>query len=50
LRSHGTEEFDALPDIRADLAGMIEELLRTGPLTALDKVGIKVPQGVRERE
>ncbi len=45
---YGTEEFDALPGIGADLAGKIEELLRTGQLNALEKLRRQVPQGVRE--
>ncbi len=45
---HGTEEFDALPGIGADLAGKIEELLRTGQLNALEKLRRQVPQGVWE--
>ena len=45
---HGTEEFDALPGIGADLAGKIEELLRTGQLKALEKLRHRVPHGVRD--
>ena len=45
---HGTEEFDALPGIGADLAGKIDELLRTGKLRALEQVRRKVPAGLRE--
>ncbi len=44
----GTEDFDALPGIGADLAEKIEELLRTGHLRALEKLRRQVPQGVRE--
>ena len=45
---HGTEEFDALPGIGADLAGKIDELLRTGGLRALEQLRRKVPPGLRE--
>jgi DNA polymerase (family X) len=45
---HGTEEFDALPGIGADLAGKIAELLRTGHFAALDELRRQVPSGVRE--
>ncbi len=45
---HGTEEFDALPGIGADLAGKIDELLRTGSLRALEQLRRKVPEGLRE--
>ncbi len=45
---HGAKEFDALPGIGADLAGKIEELLRTGRLKALETLRRQVPQGVRE--
>jgi hypothetical protein len=45
---HGTEEFDALPGIGADLAGKIDELLRTGQLRALEQLRRKVPAGLRE--
>jgi DNA polymerase (family 10) len=44
----GTEEFDALPGIGADLAAKIAELLRTGHLASLEKLRLAVPQGVRE--
>jgi len=44
----GTEAFEALPGIGADLAGKIAELLRTGRLTALEKLRLKIPPGVRE--
>lgn len=45
---HGTKEFDALPGIGADLAGKMEELIRTGTLEALEALRGQVPQGVRE--
>lgn len=45
---HGVEEFDALPGIGADLAAKIEELLRTGHLSALDRMRTHIPQGLRE--
>ncbi len=45
---HGVEDFDALPGIGADLAAKIEELLRTGHLTALDKMRARIPPGLRE--
>lgn len=45
---HGTEEFDALPGIGADLASKISELLRTGHLPALEQLRTAVPPGVRE--
>jgi DNA polymerase (family X) len=45
---HGVEEFDALPGIGADLAAKIEELLRTGHLSALDRARTQTPQGLRE--
>jgi DNA polymerase (family 10) len=45
---HGTEELDALPGIGADLAGKIDELLRTGRLRALEQLRRKVPPGLRE--
>jgi DNA polymerase (family X) len=44
----GTEEIDALPGIGADLAGKIDELIRTGKLKALEKLRGQIPQGVRE--
>ncbi|HUI58623.1 MAG TPA: DNA polymerase/3'-5' exonuclease PolX, partial [Steroidobacteraceae bacterium] len=45
---HGTDEFDALPGIGADLARKIDELLRTGRLRALESERHRVPQGLRE--
>jgi DNA polymerase (family 10) len=45
---HGTDEFDALPGIGADLAGKIDELLRTGSLRALEQLRRRVPPGLRE--
>jgi DNA polymerase (family 10) len=45
---HGTEEFDALPGIGADLAEKIDEMVHTGRLKALDKLRHQVPAGVRE--
>lgn len=45
---HGTEAFDALPGIGADLAAKIEELLRTGRLRALERLRRQVPPGLRE--
>jgi DNA polymerase (family 10) len=45
---HGAKDFEALPGIGVDLAGKIEELLRTGQLKALEKLRRRVPQGVRE--
>ena len=45
---HGTEDFDALPGIGADLAGKIDELLRTGRLRTLEQLRRKVPSGLRE--
>ena len=45
---HGTKEFDALPGVGADLAGKMEELIRTGKLKVLEKLRGQVPQGVRE--
>lgn len=45
---HGTDEFDELPGIGADLAAKIAELLTTGHLAALQKLRHEVPQGVRE--
>jgi DNA polymerase (family X) len=45
---HGTEEFDALPGIGADLAGKIAELLASGRLAALEQQRRQVPAGVRE--
>ncbi|HYB32164.1 MAG TPA: DNA polymerase/3'-5' exonuclease PolX [Steroidobacteraceae bacterium] len=45
---HGTEEFDALPGIGADLAGKIGELLGTGCFAALEKSRHQVPAAVRE--
>jgi DNA polymerase (family 10) len=44
----GTEEFDELPGVGADLAAKIAELLRTGGLASLEKLRLAVPQGVRE--
>ncbi len=45
---HGTKDFQALPGIGEDLAGKIEELLRTGQLKALEKLRHQVPAGLRE--
>jgi len=45
---HGTDEFDALPGIGADLAGKIAELLRTGHFRTLDQLRRQIPPGVRE--
>lgn len=45
---HGTEDFEALPGIGADLASKISELLRLGQLRALEKLRRQVPHGVRE--
>lgn len=44
----GTKELDELPGIGADLAGKIEELLRTGKLAALEQLRLQVPVGLRE--
>lgn len=44
----GTEQFDALPGIGADLAGKIAELLRTGRLSALQRLRRQVPAGLRD--
>lgn len=44
----GTDELDALPGIGADLAGKIDELIRTGKLEALETLRRQVPRGVRE--
>jgi DNA polymerase (family X) len=44
----GIDELDALPGIGADLAGKIEELIRTGKLKALERLRGQVPKGVRE--
>jgi DNA polymerase (family 10) len=43
----GTKELDELPGIGADLAGKIEELLRTGKLSALEQLRRQVPAGLR---
>ncbi|MGC1458966.1 MAG: DNA polymerase/3'-5' exonuclease PolX [Steroidobacteraceae bacterium] len=45
---HGVEDFDALPGIGADLAAKIEELLRTGNLSALERMRVRIPSGLRE--
>lgn len=45
---HGTEAFDALPGIGADLARKIDELLRTRKLRALETLRRQVPAGLRE--
>ena len=45
---HGTEEFEALPGIGADLAGKIGELLRTGKCHALEQHRRRTPPAVRE--
>ena len=45
---HGVEEFDEIPGIGVDLAGKIQELLRTGRLRALESARRHVPHGVRE--
>jgi DNA polymerase (family X) len=44
----GPDEYDALPGIGKDLAGKIAELVKTGHLTALEKLRRQVPPGVRE--
>lgn len=45
---HGTDEFDALPGIGADLAQKIGELLQTGRSQALERERRRVPTGLRE--
>jgi len=45
---HGTEEFEALPGIGADLAGKIGELLHTGKCHALEQHRRRTPPAVRE--
>ena len=44
----GTKELDELPGIGADLAGKIDELLRTGKLGALEQLRRQVPAGLRD--
>src|SRR5581483_11305780 len=44
----GTKPFDELPGIGADLAGKIDELLRTGKLRVLEQLRRQVPPGLRE--
>lgn len=44
----GAKELDELPGIGADLAGKIQELLRTGKLKALEQLKRQVPAGLRE--
>jgi DNA polymerase (family 10) len=46
LRDAG--ELDELPGIGADLAGKIDELLRTGKLPVLEQLRRRVPAGLRE--
>jgi len=46
LRS--TRELDALPGIGADLAGKIDELIRTGKSRVLQQLRRQVPTGLRE--
>jgi DNA polymerase (family 10) len=45
---HGTEDFESLPGIGEDLAGKIEEILRTGQLKALEKLRRRIAPGLRE--
>ncbi len=44
----GIQEFTTLAGVGLDLAGKIDELLRTGELKALQELRLKVPRGVRE--
>jgi DNA polymerase (family 10) len=43
-----TNALDELPGIGADLAGKIDELLRTGKLGVLETLRLRVPAGLRE--
>jgi DNA polymerase (family 10) len=45
---NGSEEFEALPGIGADLAEKIAELLHTGQFAALATLRRQIPAGVRE--
>jgi DNA polymerase (family 10) len=44
----GAKAFDELPGIGPDLAGKIEEILKTGRLRVLEQLRRQVPQGLRE--